>query len=158
MFKIEVVAETHQAMAGKLKELHEIYAEGGRYLEQRAKIDSRVSQAATARATATDAEVVETKPGRKGRAAKKEEAPKVEKAEPEAADDGKTYSQDDVRAAMKKYAQAVADKHPKDPDMFRNTFLELLTEMGVQRLSHLPEEKFGAMVALAEAKLAELNG
>jgi hypothetical protein len=153
MFKIEVVAETPEAMAEKLSGLAEIYREGARYLKTRAKVDTR-----DAAETTTDVDVVDPpkKPsGRKPKPASIElTADKPENAaqEPET----KPVALDDVRKSWKDFVDAAAVKSGKE-ETRREEFKKLLDVFGAAKMSELPEDKWPEAIALGDKKLAEIN-
>ncbi|BAQ16074.1 hypothetical protein [Methyloceanibacter caenitepidi] len=165
MFKVEVIAETPEQMAGKLAGLAEIYREGDRFLKNYDKAKAKKGGADDSEPE----EAEEVKPPKKpsGRKPKPQtiEAkaePETEEAEAEGADDdkgeesGEPLTIDDVREEMKKYIDAAAVKSG-DEATRRTEFKALLDEFKVPKLGELPEDKWPAMVKLAKKKLAEIS-
>lgn len=154
MFKIEIVANTPDEMAGKLANLAEIYSEGGRYVKHRTAVDARDAATDAEQPTVAEAEEVKEPKKPSGRKPKQQTVEAI--AEPEAKGDDKPLTIDAVREAWKKYVDAAAVKSGKE-ETRREEFKAMLAVYGVDKLGQLPEGKWAEAIALGEKKLAELN-
>lgn len=72
--------------------------------------------------------------------------------------DAKPLALEDVKPHAYGYMEAAMAANPDDKDAGRNAFKELLDHFEIERFSHLKDDQFAAMIALADEKKAAIEG